>query len=64
MVIKIYLANASNRVRHDFLFLVMEHFGFDPSFIQWIKSCISELWVAPLVNGQATYFFKASWGLC
>jgi hypothetical protein len=33
MIIKLDLANAFDRVRHNFLFKVMEKFGFAPSFI-------------------------------
>jgi hypothetical protein len=60
MIIKIDLANAFDRVRHNFLFKVMEKFSFTPAFINWIKSCIGSPWIVPLVNGQATKFFQAS----
>jgi hypothetical protein len=40
MIIKLDLANAFDRVRHNFLFKVMENFGFTPAFVNWIKSCI------------------------
>ena len=33
MVIKLDLANAFDRVRHEFLFQVMQRFGFDLTFI-------------------------------
>ena len=58
MVIKLDLANAFDRVRHEFLFEVMRKFGFDSKFVKWIKSCISSPWIAPLVNGKVTNFFK------
>jgi hypothetical protein len=63
MIVKLDLSNAFDRVRHTFLFQVMERFGFAPSFISWIKACISGPWIAPLVNGRATRFFQASRGL-
>lgn len=63
MVIKIDLANAFDRVRHDFLFTVMKKMGFSISFINWVKSCIASPWIAPLVNGRSTDFFNASRGL-
>jgi hypothetical protein len=63
MIIKLDLANAFDRVRHNFLFKVMENFGFSPAFINWIKACIRFPWIAPLVNGRATKFFQASRGL-
>jgi hypothetical protein len=63
MVIKLDLANAFDRVRHEFLFEVMRKFGFDTKFVNWIKACIGSPWIAPLVNGKVTNFFKASRGL-
>jgi len=63
MIIKLELANVFDRVRHNFLFRVMENFGFSPTFINWIKSCIGSPWIAPLVNGRTTKFFQASRGL-
>jgi hypothetical protein len=54
MIIKLNLANAFDRVRHNFLFKFMENFGFAPAFISWIKACIRFPWIAPLVNGQRT----------
>ena len=42
MVVKIDLANAFDRDCHSFLYQVMLRFGFDPSFIRWVKACISK----------------------
>jgi ribonuclease HI/exonuclease III len=63
MAIKLDLANAFDRVRHDFLFAVMQRFGFDQQFINWVKACIKAPWIAPLVNGRPAKFFQASRGL-
>lgn len=63
MVIKLDLANAFDQVNHSFLLNVMSKSGFGENFIKWIWACISEPWIAPLVNGRATKFFKASRGL-
>ena len=63
MVIKLDLANAFDRVKHSFLVRVLRKFGFGENFINWISACISEPWIAPLVNGIAVGFFKASRGL-
>jgi len=60
MAIKLDLANAFDRVNHSFLLNVMSKFGFGEKFIKWIRACISEPWIAPLVNGRATEIFKAS----
>jgi hypothetical protein len=63
MIIKLDLANSFDRVRHNFLFKVMEKLGFFLAFIRWIKACIGSPWIAPLVNGRATKFFQATRGL-
>jgi hypothetical protein len=63
MVIKLDMANTFDRVRHGFLFQVMERFGFNSNFIKWVASCISGPWIAPLVNGRPTEFFQISHGL-
>jgi hypothetical protein len=60
MVVKLDLENAFDRVRHSFLLDVMHKFGFGNDFIHWIRACISEPWIAPLVNGRATDLFKAT----
>lgn len=63
MVIKLDLANAFDRVKHEFLFMVMEKMGFSPAITKWIKACIAFPWIAPLVNGRPADFFQASRGL-
>eukprot|EP00253_Pinus_taeda_P032576 PITA_32576 len=63
MVIKLDLANAFDSVRHEFLFSVMEIFGFSKALINWVKTCIASPWIVPLVNGQSTEFFQASRGI-
>jgi hypothetical protein len=63
MIIKLDLANAFDKVNHNFLFEVMKNFGFDESFVNWIRACIGSPWIAPMVNGRVTSFFKASRGL-
>jgi hypothetical protein len=63
MIIKIDMANAFDRVRHTFLFAVLRKFGFSSEFIAWVSACISMPWIAPLINGCPTKFFKSSRGL-
>jgi len=63
MVIKLDMANAFDRVEHNFLFKVMKKFGFNQDFISWTEACIASPWIAPLLNGRPTPFFKASIGL-
>eukprot|EP00253_Pinus_taeda_P025362 PITA_25362 len=63
MDIKLDLANAFDRVRHKFLFEVLHKLRFGHNFIKWMRACISDPWIGPLVNGRAAGFFKASRGL-
>jgi len=60
MVVKLDLANAFDQVRHSFPLKVLHKLGFGEKFINWIRACISEPWIAPLVNGRAADFFKAT----
>lgn len=39
MVIKLDMVNGFDIVRHDFIFEILENFGFDHWFITWIKAC-------------------------
>jgi hypothetical protein len=63
MVIKLDMANAFDRVSHGFLKEVLQKFGFDQTFISWVGSCITSPWIAPMINGRPTPFFKSSRGL-
>jgi hypothetical protein len=63
MVIKLDMANAFDRVRHNFIFVVLTKFGFGEETLAWIAACIRHPWMAPLVNGRPTTFFKISRGL-
>ena len=40
MTIKLDTENAFDCVRHNYLFIVLERFGFPPFFIKWMKSFI------------------------
>ena len=63
MIVKLDLANVFDRVRLNFLFVVMNKMGFHPQLISWIKACISGPWIAPLVNGRPADFFQATRGI-
>ena len=60
MVVKIDLADAFDRVCHSFIFQVMLRYGFDPSFLRWVKSCIRNPWIFPLINRRYETFFQSS----
>jgi hypothetical protein len=63
MVIKIDMENAFDRVKHNFLFVVLARFGFGADILAWISSCISSPWISPMINGRPVNFFKISRGL-
>ena len=63
ILIKLDMENAFDRVKHSFLFSVLHSFGFSFAFLNLIKACINNPWIAPLVNGIPTNFFQASRGL-
>ena len=41
MAIKLDLANAFDRIKHDFIYMLMRKYGFSSKFIRWIKACIN-----------------------
>jgi hypothetical protein len=45
------------------MFEVLKKFGFNHSFIYWIRACITTPWIAPLINGMNSPFFQATRGL-
>ena len=63
IVIKLGMENAFDQVKHSFLFTVLHSFGFSSAFLNLIKACINNPWIAPLVNGRPTNFFQATRGL-
>ena len=60
MIIKLDMKNAFDRVKLSFLYDVLLSFGFCPNFVNLIKTCTDQPWIAPLLNGRPTNFFKAS----
>ena len=63
MAIKLDLANAFDRLRHSFIILVLKKFCFPSVFINQVQACITSPWIAPLINGRPSEFFKASRGV-
>ena len=59
MLIKLDMANAFDKVKHSLLFSFLHSFGFSFAFLNLIKYCINNPWIAPLVNGRPTNFFQA-----
>jgi hypothetical protein len=63
MEINLDMENDFDRVEHDFLFKVMQNFGFNQEFLSWTGSCISNPWIAPLLNGILAPFLRSFKGL-
>jgi hypothetical protein len=63
MAIQINMANIFDRVRHNFLLVVLTRFGFNEELIAWVMVYIHNPWITPLVNGRPTTFFNIYRGL-
>ena len=63
MLIKLDMENAFDRVKHSFLFSIIQYFEFSSSFLNLIKACINNPWILPLVNGRPEKLFQATRGL-
>ena len=60
VVFKIDFEKAYNHVSWDFLDHVLEKKGFSPRRRKWIRGCLSTVFFAVLVNGNAKGWVKAS----
>lgn len=63
MLIKLDMANAFDRVNRAFLSKVLLSFGFSIQFVNLLKACMNNPWIAPLINGRPANFFKAKRGI-
>lgn len=63
MLIKLDMANAFDRVNRTFLSKLLLSFGFPTRFVNLIKAYMNNPWIAPLINGRPTNFFKAKRGI-
>ncbi|EOY20267.1 Uncharacterized protein TCM_045622 [Theobroma cacao] len=59
VVLKLDMAKAYDRLHWDFLYLMLEHFGFNTQWINMIKACISNCWFSLLINGSLVGYFKS-----
>ena len=51
-------SKAFDRVSHEYLFKVLEAFGFGQQFIQWVKLLYSQIYSSIIVNGFFSEKFK------
>ncbi|WRX24225.1 Reverse transcriptase domain - like 10 [Theobroma cacao] len=63
VLLKLDMAKAYDRLNWDFLYLMMERFGFNAHWINMIKACISNYWFSLLINGSLVGYFKSDRGL-
>lgn len=63
MVIKLDMANAFDRVNHQYLVAILQKFRISIKFINIIMECISNPWTAPLINGRPSRYFHSTRGL-
>lgn len=62
-VLKLDMAKAYDRVDWEFLFKVMEKFGFNQDWIDKIKRSINNCGFSILINGELKGYFKSTRGL-
>ncbi|XP_059066192.1 uncharacterized protein LOC131857542 [Cryptomeria japonica] len=63
MVVKLDVSKAYDQVIWYFLFSILERFGFDSSWINCIKHCVTSVSYSIIVNGSIDGFFHATNGL-
>ncbi|EOY19102.1 Uncharacterized protein TCM_043834 [Theobroma cacao] len=59
LVIKLDMMKAYDHMECDFLYKMLEQFGFSPQWINIIQRCISNCWFSVLINGTTTGYFKS-----
>ncbi|XP_021751015.1 uncharacterized protein LOC110716678 [Chenopodium quinoa] len=62
-ILKVNLSKAYDRVRSDFLMMILKKMGLPEAWIGWIYECISTVSYSVLVNGEPSKFFIPKVGL-
>lgn len=63
MCFKVGHGKSYDRIEWDFLWETLKAFGFSPTWILWIKECVSKVSYSIKVNGQPTPWFRPTRGL-
>lgn len=63
IALKLDMMKAYDRLEWDFLFRMLEQFGFNSQWIGMVRRCISNCWFSLLINGGAMGYFKSERGL-
>ncbi|PKI53937.1 hypothetical protein CRG98_025639 [Punica granatum] len=61
--IKIDLMKAFDSLSWDFILNTMEALGFPPTFLRWIKSCITSPYFSVAINGSLAGYFPGQRGV-
>jgi hypothetical protein len=60
---KIDISKAFDTLDWNFLIMVLDNFGFSPTFVNWILAILQSARLSILVNGKAVGFFSCSRGV-
>jgi hypothetical protein len=63
MAVKIDMEKAFDRMEWDFLLLIMLKLGFHPTWVNWIRICVSSTSFLVLINGSPFGLFTPTRGL-
>jgi len=63
VALKLDMEKAYDKLNWKFLFFIMQKFGFDAKFVNWIQECIQTTSMSILINNDPTDHFKPSQGL-
>lgn len=62
-MLKLNMAKVYDHMDWEFIYSILEAFGFDHLWIDRIRLCISECQFSMLLNGRPCGFFQSSRGL-
>ena len=60
---KVDLQKAYAQVNWNFLKTILQKFGFNGTFVNWIYECVSTVTSSMLINGGKSQWFQPSRGL-
>ncbi|KAI0493539.1 hypothetical protein KFK09_023657 [Dendrobium nobile] len=63
MILKLDIAKAYDNINWNFIYKMLQFFGFDGKFISLICTCIESPFFSIILNGNCHGFFKSSHGL-
>jgi hypothetical protein len=63
MAVKIDMEKAFDRMECDFLLTIILKLGFHPTWVNWIRICVSSTSFSVLINGSSFGLFTTTRGL-